>query len=168
MWLYPVTFALAVTGLCLTWQEDSRDVVRLVSPVSERLHYKFADATGQPPDIGIARAVAIAQAHGAGPADSVATIPNKGVYGVRSFDPRDLDGMGRLWTYVRMRDGQVVGQRHDNGDSAGELFFAWQYPLHSGKAFGLAGRIAIFVAGLATAAFSVTGVMLWWRRRRRG
>ncbi len=168
MWLYPVTLALAVTGLCLTWEEESRDVVRLVSPVSERLHYGFADTAGHTPDIGIGRAVAIARAHGAGPVDSVATIPNKGVYGVRSFDPRDLDGMGRLWTYVRKADGTIIGQRHDNGESAGDLFFAWQYPLHSGKAFGLAGRIAIFVAGIATAAFSVTGVMLWWRRRRRG
>jgi len=167
MWLYPVTLALAITGVTLTWQEQSRDAVRLLSPVSERLHYEFADAPAAVGDIGIARAIAIARAHGAGPADSVAPIPGKGVYGVRSFDPRDLDGMGRLWTYVRMTDGMIVGQRHDNGESAGDLFFAWQYPLHSGKAFGLAGRIAIFLAGLATAALIATGVIFWWRRRRR-
>ncbi|MBY8821591.1 PepSY-associated TM helix domain-containing protein [Sphingomonas colocasiae] len=168
MWLYPATLVLAVTGVCLTWQEESRDAVRLFSPVSDRLHYAFDDTVeaGTAPAIGIAHAVAIARRYGAGPADSVAPIAGKGVYGVRSFDPRDLDGMGRLWTYIRMSDGQVVGQRHDNGESAGDLFFAWQYPLHSGKAFGMAGRIAIFVAGLATAALCMTGILLWWRRRR--
>lgn len=166
MWLHPVTLALAVTGVCLTWQEESRDAVRLLSPVSERLHYAFADKPPAARAIGIAHAAAIARRYGAGPVDSVAPIPGKGVYGVRSFDPRDLDGMGRLWTYIRMSDGQVVGQRHDNGESAGDLFFAWQYPLHSGKAFGIAGRIAIFVAGLTTAALCLTGILLWWRRRR--
>lgn len=65
-----------------------------------------------------------------------------------------------------MSDGSIVGQRHDVGDSAGDTFFAWQYPLHSGQAFGLTGRIIVFAGGIATAAFCVTGVMLCWRRRK--
>lgn len=164
MWLLPVTLMLAVTGVTLAWPIDSREAVRVFSPVSERLDYDFPDATVADP-ISIDRAIAIGAPDGG--VDSVRPIPRKGVYAVRTFDPRDLDDQGRMWTYVSMADGRIVARRHDNGEGAGDTFFAWQYPLHSGKAFGLAGRIIVFVAGVATAVFCVTGVMLWWRRRRR-
>jgi uncharacterized iron-regulated membrane protein len=84
---------------------------------------------------------------------------------VRSFDARDIDDLGRLWTYVSMVDGRVLGQRHDNGSSAGDTFFAWQYPLHSGRAFGLPGQALVSAAGIGTTLLCVTGVWLWWRRR---
>jgi len=42
---------------------------------------------------------------------------------------------------------------------------AWQFPLHSGKAFGWPGRIAIFMTGIATCMFIVTGLMMWARKR---
>jgi uncharacterized iron-regulated membrane protein len=64
-----------------------------------------------------------------------------------------------------MTDGRPIARRHDNGASAGDQFFAWQYPLHSGKAFGLPGRWIVFVSGLLTALLVVSGLMLWWRRR---
>lgn len=164
LWLFPVTLSLAVTGWTLTWHEESRALVRLVAPVSERLHYDFPERPATR-DIGLDAALAIAVRNTGSPADSVMLLPHEGVYGVRSFDPRDLDGMGRLWTYVAMEGGRIVGQRHDNGQGPGDAFFAWQYPVHSGKAFGLAGRLAVLAGGIATMALCVTGLWLWLRRR---
>ncbi|RYG85597.1 MAG: PepSY domain-containing protein, partial [Alphaproteobacteria bacterium] len=63
-------------------------------------------------------------------------------------------------------DARILGQRHDNGNSAGDVFFAWQYPLHSGQALGEPGRWIVFVSGFLTAALAITGWMLWLRRRR--
>lgn len=63
-----------------------------------------------------------------------------------------------------MEGGQVREQRHDLG--AGDVFFAWQYPLHSGKGLGLAGRLLVLAGGLSTAMLCLTGLWLWWKRRR--
>ena len=41
-----------------------------------------------------------------------------------------------------------------------------QFPLHSGRILGLPGRILISTMGLVVAALSVTGVVIWYRKRR--
>ncbi len=165
LWLAPVTLVVAVTGTVLAWPDDSREAVRLVAPVSERLHEHYPSKGPPPEPIGVDRAVAIATGHAGAAADSVLVVARKGVYGVRTFDDRDLDHLGRLWTYVAMEDGRILGQRHDNGDGAGDGFFAWQYPLHSGQALGLTGRLLVLASGVATVLLCVTGVVLWARRR---
>ena len=166
VWFFPVTLVLAFTGMTLAWHEETRALARLAAPVSERLHETFPDAQVADP-LGLDAALAAAARRTGAQADSVLILPRQGVYGVRSFDARDIDGMGRLWTYVAMGDGAIVGQRHDNGEGPGDAFFAWQYPLHSGKGLGSTGRWLVFAGGLATAALCATGVWLSVRRRPR-
>lgn len=163
LWLTPITITLALTGVTLTWPAVSRDVAGVVSPVSSRLHDTMEEAP--PPATAIGIDAAMLRVDEPGAVHSVRFLPDEGVYAVRTFDPRDRDDQGRLWTYVSMADGAIVGSRHDNGVSAADEFFAWQYPLHSGKAFGLPGRIAIFISGLITALLCITGIKLWLRRR---
>ncbi|WP_122465393.1 PepSY-associated TM helix domain-containing protein [Brevundimonas lutea] len=165
MWAWPVTAVLALTGVTLAWPDDSRDAVRWVTPVSERLDFTLPDRPVATPSVTVEQAFATVAPLDR--IDSFRPLPDKGVYAVRTFDPRDLDYQGRLWTYVDMTTGAVVARRHDNGDGAGDAFFAWQYPLHSGQAFGEVGRALVFLGGVVTAGLAWTGVLLWWRRRRR-
>jgi uncharacterized iron-regulated membrane protein len=165
MWAWPATLVLALTGVTLAWPITSRDAVALVSPISGRLHETWPDV--EPP----VRPVTLAQAISSVTDDpmqvhSVRVLPDHAAFAVRTYDPRDPDDQGRLWTYVAMADARLIAQRHDNGASAGDLFFAWQYPLHSGKAFGAVGRWIVFASGLVTCMLIVTGWVLWWRRRR--
>lgn len=167
LWLWPLTATLALTGWCLSWYVETRALAALVSPVSSRLHESFADvAMPLPAGISIDAAIAAVRRQVDGDVDSVLVLPRKHAWGVRSFDARDVDDFGRLWTYVSMNDGRVLGQRHDIGSSAADTFFAWQYPLHSGRAFGMTGKVVVAIAGLGTASLCITGVWLWWRRRR--
>jgi uncharacterized iron-regulated membrane protein len=41
-----------------------------------------------------------------------------------------------------------------------------QFPLHSGRILGLPGRILISIMGLVVAMLSVTGIVIWARKRR--
>jgi len=41
-----------------------------------------------------------------------------------------------------------------------------QWPLHSGQAFGMTGRILVFLTGLACPVLFVTGMMRWRQKRR--
>jgi len=50
--------------------------------------------------------------------------------------------------------------------SAGDVFMQWQWPLHSGQAFGWTGRILVFLSGLACPVLFVTGVIRWLQKRR--
>ncbi len=40
------------------------------------------------------------------------------------------------------------------------------FPLHSGRILGLPGRIMVSVIGLMVAILSVTGMVIWARKRR--
>lgn len=165
MWGWPVTFVLALTGVTLAWPGDSRVAVSIVSPVSERLHEHWPDVPPPERVIGLDRAIA-AVTNDRADVHSLRILPDHAAYAVRTFDPRDPDYQGRLWTYVAMADARILGQRHDNGSSAGDVFFAWQYPLHSGQALGEPGRWIVFASGFLTSALVITGWMLWLRRRR--
>lgn len=50
--------------------------------------------------------------------------------------------------------------------TAGEVFTHWQWPLHSGQAFGRAGRILVFLSGLACPVLFGTGIIRWRQKCR--
>lgn len=45
-----------------------------------------------------------------------------------------------------------------------EAILEWQYPLHTGQAFGLAGRIVVSLTGIAVAVLAITGLRTAWRK----
>ena len=49
----------------------------------------------------------------------------------------------------------------------GDRFLAALFPLHSGEAFGTAGKVFISVLGLTPLAFFVTGLVVWLKFRRK-
>lgn len=66
---------------------------------------------------------------------------------------------------IDRRSGTVASVRTTADFRGADWFVAWQFPLHNGEAFGLAGRIVIFFLGFAPLTLYVTGLMLWWSRR---
>lgn len=62
--------------------------------------------------------------------------------------------------------GELVQVKDATHGSAGDLFMQWQWPLHSGKAFGWTGRILVFITGLICPLLFVTGVIRWLQKQR--
>lgn len=50
--------------------------------------------------------------------------------------------------------------------TAADKFLMWQFPLHSGQILGLPGRMLICLSGLVTAMLSITGIIVWVKKRR--
>jgi uncharacterized iron-regulated membrane protein len=50
--------------------------------------------------------------------------------------------------------------------TAADVFAQLQLPLHSGRIFGTAGRVIISGVGVLVALLSLTGVLVWWRKRQ--
>lgn len=118
----------------------------------------------------IANATEIAQQRGwSDPAGGVFYSVEFGIYGVGFFSA-DNDhgdgGLGNPWLYFDGQDGRYIGDSVPGTGSAGDIFLQAQFPLHSGRILGLPGRILISLMGLVVAILSVTGVVIWLRKRR--
>jgi uncharacterized iron-regulated membrane protein len=75
-------------------------------------------------------------------------------------------GAGHKRLYYDGLDGHYVGKRIPWQGTAGDLIVQAQFPLHSGRILGMPGRVLISVMGLVVAMLSVTGVYLWWKKRK--
>ncbi|RFC36810.1 MAG: putative iron-regulated membrane protein [Candidatus Nitrotoga sp. SPKER] len=103
------------------------------------------------------------------PAGSIFYAEDYGIYGVAFFHPGDnhgAAGVGPAQLYFDAKDGRYLGDRKPWKGSVADIFMQMQFPLHSGRILGLPGRILISIMGLVVAMLSVTGVYIWWKKRR--
>lgn len=103
------------------------------------------------------------------PAGAVFLASSFGVYGVGLFEGDNSHGDGGLgnpWLYFDMHTGEPVGADVPGRGSAGDIFLQAMFPLHSGRIIGIPGRILVSLCGIAVAVLSVTGVMIWIKKRR--
>jgi uncharacterized iron-regulated membrane protein len=96
--------------------------------------------------------------------------PPVGVDGVFEVALRQLDEVqrsyGRTQVYIDRYSGEVTAVVNPAQGTVADAFFAAQFPFHNGEAFGLLGRLAVLLSGLSPAVLYVTGLVLWWRKRK--
>ena len=63
-------------------------------------------------------------------------------------------------------DGRFLGIQIPTGQHAGNTFTSWIMALHVTAVFGRPWQIAVSLFGIVVAVITVTGVIVWWRRRR--
>jgi uncharacterized iron-regulated membrane protein len=178
VWLFLLVLMLAVTSVSMNL---NREVMRpLVSLFSELTPSPFASREAAPPQrpiepvVPIERAVELAKAEAlrrgiAAPAGGVFLSTDFGVWGVGFFEPGFSHGDGGLgdpWLYVDARTGEPVGADVPGTGSVGDIFMQAMFPLHSGRILGVPGRVLMSLMGVAIATLSVTGVLIWVRKRR--
>ena len=94
--------------------------------------------------------------------------PQHGVYSASFFHPGEAHGTGGVGParlYYDGIDGRPLGGRLPWQGTAADIFAQAQFPVHSGRIFGLPGRIMISIMGLVVAMLSLTGVLIWWRKQ---
>jgi uncharacterized iron-regulated membrane protein len=103
------------------------------------------------------------------PAGGVFYAEGFGVYGVGFYEPgfeHGDGGLGNPWLYFDGLTGASVGALIPGQGSAGDLFMQAQFPLHSGRILGVPGRVFVSLLGALVAMLSVTGIVIWARKRR--
>ena len=178
VWLFLLVLMLAVTSVAMNLKyQVMRPLVSWFSPLAPSpFAGRVPAAVDRPiePKIGIGPIVDLAQREGerrglASPPGGVFLSTEFGVYGVGFFTPGHSHGDGGLgnpWLYFDAADGRLLGAEIPGQGSAGDIFMQSMFPLHSGRILGLPGRILISLSGLAIALLSVTGVLIWLRKRR--
>lgn len=74
---------------------------------------------------------------------------------------------GKTTIMIDQYSGKVLHIQDPLKVSAGQSFINWQFPLHSGEALGITGRLMIFASGIVTVVLLITGTMLWFKKKRR-
>lgn len=74
----------------------------------------------------------------------------------RYFDQYSLKELPAQTIYGRMKDA-----------AAADKLIRMNYDIHTGAIFGLAGKILMFFASLIAASLPVTGLYIWWGKRKK-
>jgi uncharacterized iron-regulated membrane protein len=177
LWTWIVLFILAVTSVSLNlYKEVALPVVKVFSsitptPFDQRSVRRGAERLDA--KITYEQMADIARAEGSrrgweAPVGALRYYHTYGFYAARFFGPgEDHGAMGAapMQLYFDDQTGAYIGDWVPWRGTAGDLFLQLQFPLHSGRIAGLPGRIFISVMGLVVAALSVTGVVIWYRKR---
>jgi uncharacterized iron-regulated membrane protein len=178
LWTWGLLFVVAFTAFSLNLYFEV--FYPLMSKVSQVTPTPFEQRAPNDkhdpiePHIGYAQVIAEARqvASGRGwnmPVGAAYYVPAWGIYGVQFYEQGDghgAGGVGHHELYFDGVDGRMLGDRQPWRGTAADLFVQAQFPLHSGRILGLPGRILISLLGLVVATLSVTGVVIWWKKRR--
>jgi len=146
--------------------EQVRSILTVFSPVEEMPAPRSGEADGRerlPLDAVIARARAsLPQAH-------VRWIQMPGAqadpFVVRIWQPGEPSyRFPKSYLWLDQYDGRVLAVHHGPQGTGTDRILDWLYPLHSGQAFGLAGRAVVALLGLVPAILFVTGTIRWRRK----
>lgn len=178
LWTWALLLVLAFTAFSLNLYREvffpAMSLVSAVTPTPFETREASPPTRPRVPALGYAPILELARAEAARrgwpePAGGVYYAREYGFYTVEFFHPEDehgAGGVGHKQLYLDGDDGRPLGQRLPWQGSAADIFVQAQFPLHSGRILGLPGRILVSLMGLVVAGLAVTGVYLWWKKRR--
>jgi uncharacterized iron-regulated membrane protein len=179
VWLWPLILVLAITAVSMNLRDSVvAPIVSVFSTVTPDPHDGLPiSPEDQPHTPGVTRAAVVARAQQDGaargfaaPVGGVFFARQVGLYSVGFFEPENSHGdggVGNPYLSYDGKDGHFLGAEVPGEGSAGDLFMALQFPLHSGRIAGVAGRVFVTLLGLGIAMLSVTGLVIWAQRRKR-
>lgn len=176
LWLWPLLFVFAWSGVGFNLPSVHRPIMQALGASKDYEPPALAKPIDTPA-IGLIEAHRVGRRLLAGEAarQGFSVTPVEGfilyqpaaglyLYGARtSLDPSHEDGRTLLW--FSGTDGRLVHFQHPLGQTATDGVMQWFYLLHMAQVFGLPYRIFVSLLGLAVVALSVTGVLIWMKKR---
>lgn len=174
LWLWLLLLPIAVSSIAMNLPDHVfQPVVSLFSPVERSVWYERGEMA--PETLGDVRLdyTAIEARAAEEAARRGLTDPVHGIFLARHLnyyaagigDAHD-QLLGSPWLYFDGGDGRLIRATVPGEGTAGEVFMQMQGPIHGGQIAGLPGRIAVALLGLVITGLSVTGVVIWWKKRQ--
>lgn len=171
IWMLAVFLTVTVTGIYLCFPQTSGGAVRAVLPGEDPRAVNRLRVTPVPGSTPMAHAEAIALAREAVPDARILSIvfPTQPENPLRVRMGREghLHGAPAITVVVDPWARKVIAVSDPRHFTAGETVQAWQRGLHGGEGLGWAWKILVFLSGLLPLLFSLTGIAMWWIKRRR-
>lgn len=174
VWLWGLLLVMAFTSISMNLPDVVRSAVRSVAELSPtqyegRVRTKKSVSPEMSREPILLRAAAEAKRRNwREPAGAMHYNAPYNLYGVSFFYPGNAlgaAGLGNAILYYDGNRGELIGQKVPSEGTTADIFMAAQFPLHSGRILGLAGRILVSALGVLIAILSVTGVVIWVRKR---
>lgn len=177
VWLWPLLLVFSITAVGMNLgNEVLRPLVRTFSSLTPDPFAERAGGAqqGQLPRVSREQVLESARAEAArlglnGPLGGIFYVPEADLYGIGVYGPGQEHGDGGLgnpWLYFEGSSGALVSAQLPGQGSAGDVFMQLQFPLHSGRIAALPGRVLVTLLGLVITLLSVTGIVIWARKRR--
>lgn len=165
----PLLLISLTTAAALTFPDQLRSILSVFSPVEALPDPKSSDAQGRS-RLPLDEALAAARR----------ALPQGQVRWVKMPKSEADPYLMRIWqrgepsarfpksyVWLDQYDGRVLAVRNGPAGAASNRLLDWLYPLHSGQAFGTAGRAAVALLGLVPASLFITGWIRWRRKSAR-
>lgn len=177
VWLWALLLMMAVTSVSMNLPlHVMRPLVNLVSPLTPspfELRAPVDLAHAPAPQIERAQVLSLAMAEAqrrgiTAPPGGLFYSAEFGLYGVGFFAPgadHGDGGLGNPWLYINAENGELLPASIPGEGSAGDIFMQAQFPLHSGRILGVTGRVLVSVLGVLIGLLSLTGIIIWLRKR---
>lgn len=163
-----IFLAIFVSGVFLNLRAPFHAVVRLLSPTIDRYDIRSKPAEGRG-SVSLGQVMQTVESQYPGGRPEWLYLPKKPT-GTYTICRRDVPGLSLLLSrrcvVVDRYSGEIVHVQSPERGTAGDHFIQWQWPMHSGQIFGLAGRWVVFASGFVCPLLFVTGWYLWWRKSR--
>ena len=190
LWLFPLLLMFAVTGFALNL---GGPYANFVSKFAEYEHFQERPPVDPLPELLLDppvdwfEAAELAQRFFAeqaqiedftlGKPASIEYRRDLGIYFFQMHTSRDLlDAQGNptetnspataATIAIDARDGKFLGLQLPTGQRAGNTVTNWLIALHVTAIGGRAWQVAVSAFGLVVVGISITGVLLWWHRRK--
>ena len=165
----PVLFVTALSGVYFNMPQWVTPVVNAISPVTPKPKL-VNHGLGPSNRISVSAAITLAQEMFPNGRVTRVSFPTKSAhpFEIRMRQPAELrQGPGATRISINSGDASVLGVIDPEQARGGDKFLSWLFPLHTGEAFGLAGRIFISLFGFIPLAFFTTGVVIWVKLHRK-
>lgn len=189
LWLWLVLFMFAVTGFSLNLPAYYARVMNSITDYEHLQELQHRPPLDEPlvhPPVSWSDALQLGQRYFAEEArvqgfrvDRPAALEYRselGTYFYLTHTSRDLrDGetptesdttASAATVAIDARDGRLLAVQIPTGQRAGNTFTSWIIALHVTSVFGRPWQIAVSVLGMVVVTVTVTGVLIWWRKRR--
>lgn len=173
LWLWAVLLVLATSGVALNLPEQIfRPLLKTVATLSPGLHeLRPPKLDGHVPRFSFDEAVELGRRQTQGERyvpQWVFREAEHGSIGVGygATGDKGLDGFGLSYLYFDDRTGKPILRQEAGKGRIADIYAGMQYQLHTGRILGWPGRILVCVTGLAVTMLSITGVVIWLKKRK--
>lgn len=180
LWIWAMLFVLAWSSVAFNLGQVYRPAMGLAFEFQDaRRDFAGLEQANTSPVLSYAeaRAVALDYLNGSGQHltdtpvrqldyTGMSYFPQYGVYHYRFRSDRDVDeDWGRTRMYIDGDSGEVVALYLPTGATSGDTLTTWLLTLHMAGVWGLPFKIFVSVSGILLVMLSVTGIVIWQRKR---
>ena len=92
--------------------------------------------------------------------------PDKGLFTYLVRSDRDVTSEGGGSVLLLDDRGRPLGFSLPTGQNVGATLNTWLFALHTAEVWGMPFRLFVALMGILVSGFSITGVYIWWKKRR--